>query len=257
MEAKANYMELIIDNLSIRYNKEPVIRSVNANFQAGITCLLGENGSGKSTLLKAIYLLVKSCGKITFGEKPLDKNFILQNISYLPQQIETNLNLSVTEVVLLGYHSQLGLIVDKKIKKRTINLLESLEIAHLKDKEFYKLSGGQKKLTYLAQSLLKKPKILLLDEPCNSLDLHNQLGLFNFLRSLEDIILIIAMHDVNFTIRYADKIIFLKNGTSVFVGGVDELTSSTINSVYNLVSNEFSVKNIKQYFIESNLIYNV
>lgn len=245
-------MELATKSLSISYGKETFISLSDTSFYEGVTFLLGPNGSGKTTILKAIRLLIKFKGGLFFNDQPITSQFALENISYLPQHHATNINLSVTEVVLLGVYYKLGLKNNDKLVHDVHKLLRTLNILELADRELNTLSGGERKLVYLAQVLLKQPKILLLDEPCNFLDIKKQLVFYKYIASLKNMTVIVAEHNINYASRYGKRIILMKEGSDFWSGDSTQLCSKTINKVYEVNCVSFHIDKTKQFFFDSN-----
>ena len=95
-------MALKIQKLCLGYGRKQVLENLDVIFQKGITCLLGRNGAGKSSLLKAIFGLVNVQGEIFHNGKIIDRAFIRDEISYIPQSAQAVSNISVFDVVLLG-----------------------------------------------------------------------------------------------------------------------------------------------------------
>ena len=167
-------MELTIKDLSVFYGKRKILDSLNCSFKKGFTCLLGKNGAGKSTLIKAMYSIVKKKGTVCYNSLPINEDFIFKKVSYLPQtQMGESSALSVLETVLLGDFSSLGITIKKNLKNRAFKILETFGIENLHNESIRDISGGQKQMVFLAQALLKKPTILLLDSNGKKLDTYS------------------------------------------------------------------------------------
>jgi len=113
-----------------------------------------------------------------------------------------------------------------------------LEIEDLASKYLNELSGGQKQMVSIAQSLVREPKVLLMDEPTSSLDLQHQLEVLDLIRDVtvdREITTLIALHDLNLAARYADKIVVLHNGT-VYASGKSApvLTPEMVRHIYGV-----------------------
>ena len=163
----------------------------------------------------------------------------IELMSYLPQMDLDNSNLTVLEMVLLGRLPSLTSRVSDEDLNIVMETLISLNIANLATNIFTQLSGGQKKLVFIAQTLVRYPKILLLDEPTNSLDLKKQLELCHLLKKISherDIDLIVILHDINLAISYADYIVILsENGKLYSTGKPKEVvTEKMLEEVYGI-----------------------
>jgi iron complex transport system ATP-binding protein len=121
------------------------------------------------------------------------------------------------------------MLVEATIKKLH---LEELALRYIDE-----LSGGELQKVGIARAIAQNPKLLLLDEPTSSLDLKNQLEILNIVRDVvrnENVSAVMTMHDLNLAFRYADKFLFLKNGTIFAAGSMGEITPQTIEEVYGV-----------------------
>ncbi|WP_066308531.1 ABC transporter ATP-binding protein [Bacillus sp. FJAT-29814] len=197
-------------DLAFRYEKkrELVLDELDFALNEGeFYALLGGNGSGKSTFLKAMAGLIKTeQGKIWLDTKPLKsyKNDELpKRIGYLPQNpklfflqdtVEKEIRIAMTRWELTDW---------QEIEA----LLDELGIFHLKGSHPYDLSGGELQKAALACLLLRKPKVLMLDEPTKGLDPISKKNLANILHSLKSkgVSILMSTHDVEFAAQYATK----------------------------------------------------
>jgi len=177
------------------------------NFTYG---LLGRNGSGKTTLLRCITKVEKvNGGKILFFNNEKETKNYLDCIGYLPQNFEIFNELTSFEV--LHFFADLK---DYKISDdEVIELLEILNLADKKDTLVKKLSGGMKRRLGIAQALIGKPEILLLDEPTAGLDPEERLNFKNVIRKIKkDRCVVLSTHIITDIESLCDKILVLKNG---------------------------------------------
>lgn len=203
-----------IKNLSVGYNKEPVLFDVNLSvFEKDFIGVIGPNGGGKTTLLKAILGLLKPLkGEIKFRK---DIDSAKKPIGYLPQvkHIDKNFPITVFEVVRSGsimknQHKNNATAIRKKVEL----LLEEMGISNIRDKAIGNLSGGQMQRVFLCRALLSDPKLLILDEPDTFVDNRFEGELYKKLRQLnEEIAIILVSHDVG-TISSYVKTIACVNG---------------------------------------------
>jgi ABC-type Fe3+/spermidine/putrescine transport system ATPase subunit len=208
---------LQVSNISFSYETTNVLNDISfeANKGAHIS-IIGESGCGKSTLLKLIYgLLQPASGSIFWDENQIlgpDYNLVPgeKYMKYLSQDFDLMPFLSVEENV-----SQfLSVFYPEELQERTIELLEMIEMMEFAKTKVKYLSGGQQQRVALARVLAQKPEILLLDEPFSHIDnsRKNSLrrSLFSYLKT-ENITCIVASHDTNDILSFADEIIVLKN----------------------------------------------
>ena len=238
---------LEIKDLSFSYNKhkENIFENLLINFSKGFNVILGPNGAGKSTLLKAIFGLLKYKGEIYYDNVNLSKinfNKKTELISYLPQMDLNVSPLTVLEMVLLGRLPELHQKISDEDIKAVTEILKALNIEDLITKKFSELSGGQKKMVFIAQTLVRNPKLVLLDEPTNSLDLQKQLELCQFLQNfieLKKVDIVTVLHDINLAIRYADYIVILTNDGKLYDSGEARkvITEKMLREVYGVSGN--------------------
>ena len=208
---------LNIKELSIFYQENEILKDLNLNVaQNEIICLMGSSGCGKSTFLSALngFLEQKGgrySGEILFkGENIKDKGeiwlrrklaILFQDATLFPFSVERNLTYA------MEFYE--GSIKDKQ--KRVEELLKSVnlldEISDL-DMPASKLSGGQKQRLCIARMLTTKPEVLMLDEPCSSLDMKNVLIVEELLKSLSQrYTIIITTHNEEQTKRLGGRIV--------------------------------------------------
>ena len=208
---------LNIKELSIFYQENEILKDLNLNVaQNEIICLMGSSGCGKSTFLSALngFLEQKGgrySGEILFkGENIKDKGeiwlrrklaILFQDATLFPFSVERNLTYA------MEFYE--GSIKDKQ--KRVEELLKSVnlldEISDL-DMPASKLSGGQKQRLCIARMLTTKPEVLMLDEPCSSLDMKNVLIVEELLKSLsQKYTIIITTHNEEQAKRLGGRII--------------------------------------------------
>ena len=208
---------LNIKDLSIFYQDNEILKDLNLNIaQNEIICLMGSSGCGKSTFLSALngFLEQKGgrySGEILFkGENIKNKGeiwlrrklaILFQDATLFPFSVERNLTYA------MEFYE--GSIKDKQ--KRVEELLKSVnllgEISDL-DMPASKLSGGQKQRLCIARMLTTKPEVLMLDEPCSSLDMKNVLIVEDLLKSLSQrYTIIITTHNEEQAKRLGGRIV--------------------------------------------------
>jgi len=208
---------LNIKDLSIFYQEDEILKELNLNVaQNEIICLMGSSGCGKSTLLSALNGFLEQKGgryngEILFkGENIKNKGeiwlrrklaILFQDATLFPFSVERNLTYA------MEFYE--GSIKDKQ--KRVEELLKSVnllgEISDL-DMPASKLSGGQKQRLCIARMLTTKPEVLMLDEPCSSLDMKNVLIIEELLKSLSQrYTIIITTHNEEQAKRLGGKIV--------------------------------------------------
>ncbi|MBV4495668.1 ABC transporter ATP-binding protein [Pseudomonas sp. SWRI12] len=226
-----------LENLGARYGQRTVIHGVTtAAFIGGqVVAVVGPNAAGKSTLFKRMAGLIDGPGQVVLEDSKKGP----QGISYMPQGLNASARLTVYESVLLA-RKQLtpGWVVHDDELKLVDDILAALGITELSFRNLGELSGGQQQLVSIAQTLVREPEILLMDEPTSALDMHRQVQVLNFMRALarkRQVIVFIAIHDLNQALRFADQVLVIADGTAQGSGPSAEVISeSMLRKVYKV-----------------------
>lgn len=185
--------------ISYKNDKKELFKNIDLNLgHEEKIAIIGTNGSGKSTLLKIIAGLIEPTnGYIEIFHNKINslkefKNY-RNDIAYLPQDVSNHfLCPTVIEDVIFSLRTR-GVSKDEALKKAD-EILEELQITHLKDRIIFDLSGGEQKIVALAGLLILKPKILLLDEPTNALDEESEKKIVEILNSIKKSMIIVSHH---------------------------------------------------------------
>lgn len=224
------------------YLKRQIIRDLNISHlpRGKVTILLGPNGSGKSTLLRAMAGLNKAEGELLLdGEELLSQPFAkrAEQVVYLPQSLPAGVHLHVLESIIVAQRASGGLHSAAK-QAEVMSLLRQLGIEHLALHYLDQLSGGQKQLVGLAQSLIRQPSLLLLDEPLSALDLNYQFHVMDLVKRetrSRNIVTVVVVHDINIALRHGDHVLILKQGELVANGVPGEvITPESLAQVYGV-----------------------
>lgn len=149
--------------------------------------------------------------------RSLSKETISERVAYLPQENSTGTALTVFEALLLTCKNDMSWRLSGEDLEVAASALRDLEIEHISLKYLNELSGGQKQMVSIAQVLVRRPRLPLLDEPTSSLDLHHQLDVITLLLRIaaeREIITIVSLHDLNLAARFADNIWYCTTGES-------------------------------------------
>lgn len=233
---------LSLRGFSAGYHKRQIIRDLNISHlpRGKVTILLGPNGSGKSTLLRAMAGLNKAEGELLLdGEELLSQPFAkrAEQVVYLPQSLPAGVHLHVLESIIVAQRASGGLHSAAK-QAEVMSLLRQLGIEHLALHYLDQLSGGQKQLVGLAQSLIRQPSLLLLDEPLSALDLNYQFHVMDLVKRethSRNIVTVVVVHDINIALRHGDHVLILKQGELVANGIPGEvITPESLAQVYGV-----------------------
>lgn len=207
---------LTVREATLGYAGQPVLQNVSFSLPAGsICCLLGANGSGKTTLMRTILgVLPPMSGDILIDDAPvsrLSERARAATIAWVPQASSGAFAFSVLDRVLMGLAPQLGMfsVPGKRERERAYLQLEALGIAHLANRQWDALSGGERQLVLIARALVQGPSLLLLDEPASSLDFGHQISLLDRLQTLKEsgMTLLMATHHPLHARAIADSVV--------------------------------------------------
>ncbi|UNZ00459.1 ABC transporter ATP-binding protein [Zhouia spongiae] len=220
---------LAVKNISFAYEKKKVLKGIRLTAEKGENiAIVGESGCGKSTLLKLIYgLLAPEKGEIYWNDKKLlgpDYNLVPGEpfMKYVAQDFDLMPFITVEENI----GKFLSNFYPGKKKKRTRELLQLVEMTPFAKTKAKFLSGGQMQRVALAQAIARKPELILLDEPFSNIDNFRKNNLrrklFGYFKE-HRITCIVATHDNDDSLSYADKTIILKSGKIVAQGSPEAL----------------------------------
>lgn len=208
-------------DLSFAYGNTPVLDAASFTMcEGGFAALVGVNGAGKSTLLRLLLGELKPTGgHIALMGQDIGSFKSWQRIGYVPQDGLTrraSFPASVNEVVLANLYSRIGLFRFPRREHRE-EVRRTLELVGMQDygrRMLGELSGGQRQRVQLAQALVSRPALLLLDEPTAGLDAQSTADFYKLLKSLNrerGLSILIVSHDLQEMPRLTDTIYCLSH----------------------------------------------
>ena len=216
-----------VSDLSFGYDsKRKVLENINFQLKKGESVgLVGTNGVGKSTLLRILVGLNKGFqGYVMVNNIPLEKKnlkTIRKNVGYVFQDADSQLFMSTVFDDVAFAPRNYGMS-EAEVNEKTMEALKVVHIEQLKDKQIYKLAGGEKKLASIATILSTEPDVILMDEPSVALDPKNRRNLINILNRLNQA-KIIASHDLNMIMDTCERTILLSDGKIIRDGNTKEI----------------------------------
>lgn len=219
-------------NVGFGYGDRDVFRSASFELRDGsCTALIGPNGAGKTTMLRlAAGTLRSKSGEVLLHGEPLrmqSLKTIARTIALVPQQLEIPFQFTVRQVVEQGRTPYLGLLRGPVRKDRVAvdRALDLADVAGLQHRVFDELSGGERQRVKIALGLAQEPKLLLLDEPTQNLDIGRQVELIDLLHFLlaEGITIFASMHDLQLVKGNFTSVVLLSPDTPLMCGTPDEM----------------------------------
>jgi iron complex transport system ATP-binding protein len=244
-------MSLAADSISYAYGHRRdaaadfALRDVTVDVPRGsLTGLLGPNGCGKTTLLKVLAgIIAPDAGRVSLHGRQLSamrRRDIARHLAVVPQETHPAFDFTVLEMVLMGRHPHIGLLQLEGPHDFAIagDALAATGTAHLANRQYLTLSGGEKQRVVIASALAQAADVLLLDEPTASLDLGYQLDVASLLARLNrerGVTMVLATHDLNLAASLCDSLVLVREGRVLAQGATrDVLTSSMIRELYQV-----------------------
>jgi zinc/manganese transport system ATP-binding protein len=230
---------------AVRVGGRTLWSGVELDVGAGeFVAVLGPNGVGKSTLVKVLLgVLPTAAGEVrVLGEQPGQAG---QRVGYLPQRrsFDASLRMRGTDIVRLGWDGdRWGVPLPgrfgahrKAAARRIAEVIELVGAASYAHRPIGQCSGGEQQRLLIAQALVRRPELLLLDEPLDSLDLPNQAAVAALVGRIcreEGVTVIMVAHDVNPILSRLDRVVYLAEGGAVSGAPEEVITSETLSRLY-------------------------
>ncbi len=237
-------MSIETRHLCFSYGKRQVLHDISIEVpDATLVNVLGPNGVGKSTLFRCILGLNSNySGTILINGKDLKSLGIRERareISYIPQSHAPVYNYEVLDVVIMSTGADLGMLRSPgpRQRQRAYNALERVGIAHLAQRTYTQISGGEQQLVLIARALAQNARTIIMDEPTSALDYGNTIRVLSCVRQLakEGLSIVQSTHQPDQAFLYADKTLVLHQGhVHAFGDPKDVITDELVSTIYGV-----------------------
>ncbi|SFH51583.1 iron complex transport system ATP-binding protein [Palleronia marisminoris] len=228
---------LELDQVGARYGRRAILQDASTPPISGgaLTALVGPNAAGKSTLFRRVAGQLRGAGSVRLtGAEQSD-------LRYMPQDTGMNAALTVYESIILALkQGGGGWRLSASELAAVDHVLVRLGVTALADRQLPELSGGQRQVVSIAQTLVGRPGVVLMDEPTSALDLYRQYEVLEALRSYAEetgAVMVLALHDLNQVMRCCTTTIALFEGRILATGPtLDVLRPDLIRRLYGIDS---------------------
>lgn len=211
-------MELNIDRVTKQYGPKIAVDRISLTLTPGVTGLLGANGAGKTTLMRMLCgILRPTSGSISLDGLDVSTEGYRAVLGYLPQDFGYYPSFSALDFLL--YLGALKGMERKQAKERSLELLEVVGLGEVARKKIRTYSGGMKQRLGIAQALLNRPKLLILDEPTAGLDPKERVRFRTLIEEQgKESIVLLSTHIVSDVEHIAGRILMVKDGQLIYDG---------------------------------------
>lgn len=232
-------------DLAVGYNKKALIRDIEISVRPGqIVTLIGPNGAGKSTILKSITRQLEPiAGTVSIRDtsiRHIPERKFAQTVSVMMTGWTDPEWMLCEEVVESGrfpYTGRLGLLSEQD-REKVWEAMELVHVTELAQRNFTRISDGQRQRVMLARAICQEPDILILDEPTSFLDIRHKLELLSLLKDLvrqKQLAVIMSLHEIDLAQKISDYVLCIKGDHIDRCGTPEEVfTAAYIHELYGV-----------------------
>jgi iron complex transport system ATP-binding protein len=233
-------------NISYAHRKFSILEGIDVAVNHGeLLVIVGPNGAGKSTLLSLLANELGNKDEPVFFKKKTFREWDEKELSHSKAKFSQNnshdIPLTVGNVIMMGRYPYFNSAPRKTDEEAVLKAMQETDVAHLAQRDYNSLSGGEKQRVHLARVLTQLDNdvdhtLVFLDEPLNNLDVLHQHRIMQTIKNFtkQGNTAIMVLHDLNLAAQFADKVMLLKKGKIVSHDVPAKVfTRETISTVYN------------------------
>ena len=226
-----------VDGVSVALSGRQILDEVSFTIGPGeFTGLIGPNGAGKTTLLRVILGLQRAAsGTVTILGKPRSRD----TIGYVPQKVllDPDMPIRARDLVALGADgTRYGIRLPSRQRAQAVReMLHAVDAERFADARVGNLSGGEQQRVLIAQALISRPRLLLLDEPLANLDLRSGQEIITLLARIareQQIAVLLSAHEMNPLLPVMDRVVYLAAGRAASGPTAEVITSEVLSRLY-------------------------
>ena len=230
---------LAVDGVSVSLAGRQILDEVSFTIGAGeFTGLIGPNGAGKTTLLRVILGLQRPArGEVAILGRPRSQR--TQPVGYVPQKVllDPDMPLRARDLVALGLDgNRYGLRLPSRQRGQAVReMLHAVDAERFADARAGNLSGGEQQRVLIAQALISRPRLLLLDEPLANLDLRSGQEIISLLARIaaeQQIAVLLSAHEMNPLLPVMDRVVYLAGGRAASGPAAEVVTTEVLSRLY-------------------------
>jgi len=236
-----------VRDLSVSYAGRVALHGISFEAETGsFISILGPNGSGKTTLIKALLGIIRpTAGSVMIlGRDPAEAD--PGEVGYVPQvkTLERQFPATALELVVSGARRSWPALIKREERTRAVQTLERVGAGHLSGRPLSELSGGELQRVYLARSFIRRPRVMMLDEPATGVDMAGASDLYELLDAYQrehEATVLMVTHDWNVAYHHSTGVLLL-NGEQISFGAPDDvLTESNLRTLFGHVGHSHAM----------------
>lgn len=237
-----------VENLNVTFHDHRSLEDLNLRIQQNeFVTIVGPNGAGKSTFLKVLLGLIQPAkGTVRiFGRTP--QNVPPAWIGYVPQvkTMDRSFPALSIELVLTGINGRWPWRFKKSEYQKSLEAMERVGAAHLAERRLSRLSGGELQRVCLARSIVREPKLVMLDEPATGIDVVGEADLYRLLEIYQKdsgATIMMVTHDWHAATHHADQVLLLNNKQISFGTPGQALTEENLRLAFGHIGHKHALK---------------